>query len=105
MRFKIYRIEPHQSTSETPPSGGHAAMRLLVVEDEQKVASFIQQGLSEEGHAVDVAHDGEMGLAMALDRVHDLILLDLSLPKKGGLEVLQAVRQARIKTPILLLTV
>ena len=80
-------------------------MRLLVVEDEQKVASFIQQGLSEEGHAVDVAHDGETGLAMALDGVHDLIILDLSLPKKDGLEVLRAVRQARLKTPILLLTV
>ncbi len=80
-------------------------MRLLVVEDEQKVASFIQQGLSEEGHAVDVAYDGEMGLTMALDRVHDLIILDLSLPKQDGLAVLQAVRQAGIKTPILLLTV
>ncbi len=80
-------------------------MRLLVVEDEQKVASFIQQGLTEEGHAVDLAHDGDMGLAMALDRVHDLIVLDISLPKKNGIEVLKTVRQAGVKTPILLLTV
>ncbi len=80
-------------------------MRLLVVEDEQKVASFIQQGLTEEGHAVDLAPDGDMGLAMALDRVHDLIVLDISLPKKDGIDVLKTVRQAGIKTPILLLTV
>lgn len=80
-------------------------MRLLVVEDEQKVASFIQQGLTEEGHAVDLAHDGEMGLNLALDRVHDLIVLDISLPKKDGIDVLKTVRQAGIKTPILLLTV
>lgn len=80
-------------------------MRLLVVEDEQKVASFIQQGLTEEGHAVDLAHDGDMGLSMALDRVHDLIVLDISLPKKDGIGVLKTMRQAGIKTPILLLTV
>lgn len=80
-------------------------MRLLVVEDEQKVASFIQQGLTEEGHAVDLAHDGDMGLSMALDGVHDLIVLDISLPKKDGIEVLKTARQAGVKTPILLLTV
>lgn len=80
-------------------------MRLLVVEDEKKVASFIKQGLVEEGYAVDVAGDGEAGLKMVLDGVHDLIILDLSLPKKDGLSVLQALRQAKVKTPVLLLTV
>lgn len=80
-------------------------MRLLVVEDEHKLASFIQQGLSEEGYAVDVAEDGEIGLYMALDRVHDLIILDISLPKMNGIEVLQALRDDRVSTPILLLTV
>ena len=52
-------------------------MRLLVVEDEKKVSSFIKKGLEEEGYAVDVASDGETGLQMALDRVHDLIILDI----------------------------
>jgi heavy metal response regulator len=80
-------------------------MRLLVVEDEKKVASFIKQGLVEEGYAVDVAGDGEAGLKMALDGVHDLIILDLSLPQKDGLSVLQALRQAKVKTPVLFLTV
>jgi heavy metal response regulator len=80
-------------------------MRLLVVEDEQKVARFVKQGLTEEGYAVDVATDGETGLAMALDRVHDLIILDIQLPRMDGLRVLQQLRQARGTVPVLLLTV
>jgi heavy metal response regulator len=80
-------------------------MRLLVVEDEKKVASFIKQGLEEEGYAVDVALNGEEGLAMALDRLHDLIILDISLPQMDGLQVLKKLRHQKVKTPVLLLTV
>ena len=80
-------------------------MRLLVVEDEQKVARFVKQGMEEEGYAVDVATDGEAGLLMALDHVHDLIILDIQLPKKDGLQVIQELRQNGCQTPILLLTV
>jgi len=80
-------------------------MRILVVEDEQKVASFIKRGLEEEGYAVDVAADGEEGLAMALECVHDLIILDIRLPKMGGLRVLKELRQEKVMTPVLLLTV
>jgi heavy metal response regulator len=80
-------------------------MRILVVEDEQKVASFIKKGLEEEGYAVDVAADGEEGLAMALACVHDLIILDIRLPKMDGLRVLQAIRQDSVTAPVLLLTV
>jgi heavy metal response regulator len=79
-------------------------MRILVVEDEQKVASFIQKGLEEEGHAVDVALDGEDGLSKALDGVHDLVVLDIMLPKRDGLSVLREVRNRRLQTPVLLLT-
>ena len=80
-------------------------MRILVVEDEKKVASFIRQGLGEEGYAVDVAADGEEVLPMALDGVFDLIILDIGLPKINGLQVLQELRRRKITTPILLLTV
>jgi heavy metal response regulator len=80
-------------------------VRLLVVEDENKVASFIKKGLEEEGYAVDLAADGEAGLVMALERVHDLIILDIRLPKMDGLQVLQMLRQDKIATPVLLLTV
>ena len=80
-------------------------MRVLVVEDERKVAQFIKKGLEEEGYAVDLAFDGEEGLHMALDRVHDLILLDISLPKMDGLRVLKKLREEKLATPVLLLTV
>ena len=80
-------------------------MHILVVEDEKKVASFIKKGLEEEGYAVDVASDGEEGLAHALVGVHDLIILDIRLPKMDGLRVLQALRQEKVATPVLLLTV
>ena len=80
-------------------------MRLLVVEDEKKVASFIKKGLEEEGYAVDLSSDGETGLMMGLDGVHDLIILDVNLPKMDGLRVLQELRQKKVTTPVLLLTV
>ena len=80
-------------------------MRILIVEDEKKVASFIKQGFEEEGYAVDWAADGREGMLLALDGVHDLIILDLNLPKMDGLQVLQELRQARVKAPVLLLTV
>jgi heavy metal response regulator len=80
-------------------------MRILVVEDEKKVASFIKKGLEEEGYAVDIAADGEDGLDMALTRVHDLIILDIRLPRMDGLHVLQALRQDGVTAPVLLLTV
>lgn len=79
-------------------------MRLLVVEDEKKVLSFIKKGLEEEGHAVDTASDGETGLDMGLDGIHDLIILDINLPQKDGLSVLRALRKHNIITPVLLLT-
>jgi heavy metal response regulator len=80
-------------------------VRILVVEDERKVASFIKKGLEEEGYAVDVAADGEEGLVMALTHMHDLIILDIRLPRMDGLHVLQALRQNDVTAPVLLLTV
>ncbi len=80
-------------------------MRLLVVEDEKKVARFVKKGLEEEGYAVDVAPDGEEGLAMALDGVHDLLILDIHLPRMDGLGILQELRKKKVATPVLLLTV
>lgn len=79
-------------------------MRILLVEDDRKVASFIRKGLMEEGYAVDVAPDGETGLAMGLDRPHDVIVLDVMLPGKSGVQVVRDLRQAKVATPVLLLT-
>ena len=80
-------------------------MRLLVVEDEQKIANFIKEGLQKEGHAVDHAADGGSGLQMALEGLHDVIVLDVMLPQLDGLSVLQQLRQKNVTTPVLLLTV
>jgi DNA-binding response OmpR family regulator len=79
-------------------------VRILLVEDETKVASFIQKGLEEEQYQVDVAHDGEEGLRRALATEHDLIILDILLPKRDGMSILREVRERRIDTPVLILT-
>ncbi len=80
-------------------------MRVLLVEDEKKVASFIKKGLEEHGYAVDLASDGKTGLAMALDQIHDLLILDINLPEIDGLTVLSQIRGKKAVTPVLLLTV
>jgi heavy metal response regulator len=79
-------------------------MRILVVEDERKVASFIQRGLEAEAHQVDVAHDGDTGLARSLDGQYDLLILDVMLPGRDGLSVLRELRARRRQLPVLLLT-
>jgi DNA-binding response OmpR family regulator len=79
-------------------------MRILVVEDERKVASFIKQGLEEEGHTVDVAVDGEEATLCAHVGEYDVIVLDLMLPKKNGLQVAMELRREGRTTPILMLT-
>ncbi len=79
-------------------------MKILVVEDEKKVAKFLKQGLEEERYAVDVASDGLQGETLALSGDYDLIILDIFLPKKDGIVVLKGVRSKQLKTPILMLT-
>jgi len=80
-------------------------MRVLVVEDEKKMASFIERGLKEEGYAVDLAYDGEMGLEHISSNEYDLILLDWMLPKMSGLALCGKIREGGCRTPILMLTV
>jgi heavy metal response regulator len=79
-------------------------MRILIIEDEVKVAGFIKRGLKEEGYAVDVAYDGEEGHYNALTNEYDLIILDLMLPKMDGITLCQKLRQDHISIPILILT-
>jgi heavy metal response regulator len=79
-------------------------MRILVVEDEKKVGSFIKKGLEEEHYAVDIAYDGEEGLTLAQINEYDLILLDIMLPKLDGMEVLRQIRRNGSNVPILMLT-
>lgn len=79
-------------------------MRILVVEDERKVAKFLQQGLEEEHYTVDVANDGEQGSFLATAEKFDLIVLDILLPKKDGITMLKELRANRVSTPVLMLT-
>lgn len=79
-------------------------MRILVVEDELSIANFVRQGLAEAGYAVDVARDGQEGLAFALSADYDVLILDIMLPGMDGLELLRHLRQRGNKTPTLMLT-
>jgi len=79
-------------------------MRILVVEDEKKVASFIQRGLEGEGFQVDVAGDGEEGVSLAKSNPYDLILMDVMLPKMDGLSAIRELRAVQISVPVLCLT-
>lgn len=79
-------------------------MRILVIEDEKKVASFIKKGLEEEHYAVDIAHDGETGLYLSEINEYDLIVLDLMIPKIEGLEVLKRIRGRKDNVAVLVLT-
>ncbi|MFB3813524.1 MAG: response regulator [Terriglobales bacterium] len=79
-------------------------MRILVVEDEKKVAGFIRNGFEQEHYVVDVAYDGESGAELATTVDHDLIILDLMLPKMNGLEVLRKIRRTKPRVPVLILT-
>jgi two-component system OmpR family response regulator len=79
-------------------------MKILIVEDEKKVAKFVQQGLEEERYTFMVANDGLQGETLATTEKFDLIILDILLPKKDGISVLKTLRANRNNTPVLLLT-
>src|SRR5579884_3624812 len=79
-------------------------MRLLVVEDDRRLCDVLRRGLSEQGHVVDVAHDGEEGEQWASAAGYDAIVLDVNLPKQNGLDVVRALRVKRVRTPVLILT-
>jgi heavy metal response regulator len=79
-------------------------MRVLIIEDERKVADFIQKGMQQEGYAVDIARDGEDGAYQATSIEYDVVILDLMLPKLSGLEVLAGIRAHKLSLPVLILT-
>jgi two-component system, OmpR family, response regulator len=79
-------------------------MRILVIEDDRDAANWLVKGLKESGHVVDLAGDGEQGLNMALEAVHDVFIVDRMLPKLDGLSVIQKLRNDGLKTPVLILS-
>ncbi len=79
-------------------------MRILVIEDEKKIADFIRRGLKEEGYAADVACDGEEGHFLVSTNEYDLIILDVMLPKIDGITLCQRLRKEKFRVPIIMLT-
>jgi len=79
-------------------------MNILLVEDEEKVASFISNGLEEEGYCVEIAYNGRTGLELLSGRSYDIVLLDLMIPEIDGLELLRNIREWGVDTPVLIIT-
>lgn len=79
-------------------------MKILIVEDELKLASFLRQGLEENDYAIDLVYDGKLGLSFSLKNDYDLILLDIILPYINGLELCKQIKDVKPNTPILMLT-
>jgi DNA-binding response OmpR family regulator len=100
--FVVHAADSREA--EPGPNGRGRAMRILIVEDDRKVASFLARGLREEGYAVDVAHDGGDGASRAHVYDYDLLVLDVMLPGRTGIEIVRALRRERHAVPVLLLT-
>jgi DNA-binding response OmpR family regulator len=79
-------------------------MKVLVVEDEKKLAGFIRRALKEDGHAVEICNDGDTGMHRATSESYDAVILDLMLPGTGGLEILRSIREKGRSEPVLILT-
>ncbi len=79
-------------------------MKILIIEDDAHILSFLTRGFSEDGHLVESSRDGKEGEYMANTNTYDIIVLDWMLPEKNGLEILQHLRNKQIKTPIIMLT-
>jgi DNA-binding response OmpR family regulator len=88
----------------TRRSGIMASMKVLVVEDDRKIASFVKKGLQEQGFAVDVSGHGDEGMHLATEQSYDVIVLDIMLPGRDGLSILRQLREARNSVPVILLT-
>ena len=79
-------------------------MKVLIIEDDPKIAAFVQKGLKEQGYGVNVCHDGNEGFDLASGESYDVVLLDIMLPGRDGLSILRALRAAKNTVPVILLT-
>ena len=79
-------------------------MKILIVEDDPKIASFVERGLKEQGYVIDVCNDGDAGYDLAVSESYDVILLDIMLPGRDGLSILRSLREQKNTVPVILLT-
>lgn len=102
---KAVLIEEWQSSADQQMGSSESpSMRVLVVEDQDRIASFIEKGLKEQGFVVDLVHDGDDGYALATTEPYDAIVLDIMLPGRDGLSILKNLRKKGSSVPVLLLT-
>ncbi len=102
---KAVLIEEWQSSADQQMGSPNSpSMRVLVVEDQDRIASFIEKGLKEQGFVVDLVHDGDDGYALATTEPYDAIVLDIMLPGRDGLSILKNLRKKGSSVPVLLLT-
>ncbi len=97
------QVNQAESTLETVPHT-RKSMRILVIEDDREAASWLIKGLAESGHVADHAADGEDGLALAYEKVHDVLIVDRMLPKIDGLTIIRKLRENGSKVPVLILS-
>ena len=79
-------------------------VKVLLIEDDKKIASFVAKGLQEQGFVVDACRDGDEGCEMALEQPYDVILLDVMLPGRDGLSILRLLREKQLRVPVILIT-
>ena len=94
----------HSELTSHEATGTEFPMRILVIEDDREAASWLVKGLKESGHLVDLATEGNQGLDLALEGVHDVCIIDRMLPNLDGLTIIQKMRAAELKTPVLILS-
>lgn len=99
-------MRPMTADSQLPVNAAdeNRYMRILVIEDDREAASWLVKGLAESGHVTDHAADGETGLEMALEGVHDVLIVDRMLPRLDGLSIVRKLRERGIATPVLILS-
>ena len=95
--MQVLRAIPNESPLQD-------TMRVLVIEDDSDAASWLVKGLTESGHVADHAADGDEGLALAREGVHDVLIVDRMLPKRDGLSIIRTIRNEGIATPALILS-
>lgn len=91
-------------SKQTAPANDLEHMRILVIEDDKEAATWLLKGLTESGHVADHAADGEEGLALAREKVHDVLIVDRMLPKLDGLTMIQTLRAEGVTAPVLILS-
>ena len=98
------QLMTNSNTKPTTAGNDLETMRILVIEDDREAATWLLKGLAESGHVADHAADGEEGLALARERVHDVLIVDRMLPKLDGLTIIQTLRAEGVAAPVLILS-